>query len=132
MRLLILKLLFLSIFCLFAYTLINEFIKNRDINFIAIEIRSIDKSTNKTRVNKFDSVLIRTESLGYWVKTFKLTGRYRIDSTGIIKIRVNSKKINFINLYGEDVQGSDYFPSSTLSNKQVINIFMKDTPNYNE
>lgn len=122
----IVKTIFFLLIGMLVYTLLNEFLKNRDANYINIKINAIDKRTNQLRVNKFDSVIIETEGLGYWVKTFKVTGRYKIDSTGFIKIKINSKKINFINLYGDSVMGTDYYSACKLKENQVIDVLVSD------
>jgi hypothetical protein len=49
---------------------------------ITITINSIDKETKQRRINKFDTVVVRKEGIGYLTKTFDKIGEYVTDSTG--------------------------------------------------
>lgn len=91
-------------------------------NQITITINSIDKETKQRRINKFDNVEVRREGIGYLMKTFNKVGEYKTDSTGSVKIKVDSSKIYDISVSGLNVLGGDMYYPGHLKDGQEINI----------
>jgi PBP1b-binding outer membrane lipoprotein LpoB len=89
---------------------------------ITITINSIDKETKQRRVNMFDTVIVRRESIGYLKKTFDKVGEYVTDSTGSIKIKIDSSKVYDISVSGLNVLGGDMYYPESLKNGQEVNI----------
>lgn len=91
-------------------------------NQITVTINSVDKETKQRRVNKFDTVVLRKEGIGYLMKTFDKVGQYVTDSTGSVKIRIDSSKICDISVSGLNVLGGDMYNPGYLKDGQEINI----------
>tara|TARA_R110002124_G_scaffold108383_1_gene260982 strand:+ start:1513 stop:1905 length:393 start_codon:yes stop_codon:yes gene_type:complete len=89
---------------------------------ITITINSIDKETKQRRINKFDSVVVRKEGIGYTTKTFDKIGEYVTDSTGSVKIKIDSSKICDISVSGLNVLGGDMYYPGYLKDGQEVNI----------
>lgn len=89
---------------------------------ITITINSIDKETKQRRINKFDTVVVRKEGIGYLTKTFDKIGEYVTDSTGSVKIKIDSSKICDISVSGLNVLGGDMYYPGYLKDGQEVNI----------
>jgi hypothetical protein len=96
--------------------------KDDSKNQITITINSVDKETKQRRVNKFDTVVVRKEGIGYLMKTFDKVGQYVTDSTGSVKIRIDSSKICDISVSGLNVLGGDMYNPGYLKDGQEVNI----------
>lgn len=119
------KILKISILlCISLLTMLNSNCKGKsDLkNPITITINSIDKETKQRRINKFDTIVVRKEGIGYLTKTFDKVGEYVTDSTGSIKIKINSSKIYDISISGLNVLGGDMFNPGYLKDGQEVNI----------
>lgn len=91
-------------------------------NQIIITVNSIDKKSKKPRVNLFDTVVVRKEGIGLLKKTFVKYGEYVTDSSGSVKIKIDSSKIYDISISGLNVLGGDIYYPGNLKNCQEINI----------
>ena len=91
-------------------------------NQITIKINSIDKVSKQRRVNTFDTVIVRKEGIGYLTKTFHPTGKYITDSTGSVKVKIDSTKILDISIVGLNVFGGDMYYPGHLKDGEEINI----------
>jgi len=91
-------------------------------NQITITINSIDKKTKQRRINMFDTVVVRKEGIGYLKKTFDKVGEYVTDSTGSVKIKIDSSKICDISVSGLNVLGGDMYYPGYLKDGQEVNI----------
>ena len=91
-------------------------------NQITITINSIDKETKKRRVNLFDTVVVRKEGIGLLKKTFDKVGEYVTDSTGSVKVKIDSSKIFDISISGLNVLGSDVYYPGYLKDGQEVNV----------
>ena len=91
-------------------------------NQITITIRPIDSKTKHPRINMFDTIVIRKEGVGYLTKTFNKVGEYITDSTGSVKIKVDSTKIYDISVFGLNGSGGKIYYPGNLKNGQVVNI----------
>ncbi|MFM9988356.1 hypothetical protein [Flavobacterium sp.] len=91
-------------------------------NQITIKINSIDKETKKNRLNMFDTVVVRKEGIGYLMKTFNKVGEYVTDSTGSVKIKIDSTKTYDISVLGLNVLGGEMCYPRHLKNGQEVNI----------
>ena len=98
-------------------------------NQITVTINSVDKETKQRRVNKFDTVVLRKEGIGYLMKTFDKVGQYVTDSTGSVKIRIDSSKICDISVAGLNVLGGDMYNPGYLKDGQEVNIEVIDIGN---
>jgi hypothetical protein len=108
-------------------SLLSLFISNCNMkddlkNQITITVNSVDKETKQRRVNKFDTVIVRKEGIGYLMKTFDKFGQYVTDSTGSVKIKIDSSKISDISVSGLNVLGGDTYNPGYLKDGQEINI----------
>ncbi|TDD99956.1 hypothetical protein [Flavobacterium sandaracinum] len=129
------KLTYLYVFIVIYYTPILGFnalamvwdnqkakIEEEKENQITITINSVDKETKQRRVNKFDTVIVRKEGIGYLMKTFDKVGQYVTDPTGSVKIKIDSSKICDISVSGLNVLGGDMYNPGYLKDGQEINI----------
>lgn len=89
---------------------------------ITITINSIDKETKQRRINKFDTVVVRKEGIGYLTKAFDKIGEYVTDSTGSVKIKIDYSKICDISVSGLNVLGGDMYYPGYLKDGQEVNI----------
>lgn len=100
--------------------------KNSLENQITIKINSIDRETRKVRVNIFDTIEVSVQENGYLMKSFNKVGEYVTDSSGSIKIKIDSTKGYKFMLHGPNVYGSanfsEAFTKETLKNGQEVNI----------
>ncbi|MDR7209619.1 hypothetical protein [Flavobacterium piscis] len=96
--------------------------KNDLENQITIKINSIDSKTKQPRINMFDHVVVRKEGIGYLMKTFDKVGEYITDSTGSVKIKIDSTKIYDISVTGLNVLGGDMYYPGHLKDGQEVNI----------
>ncbi len=122
MRSRILKLEIVVFASLFSLLISNCNMKDDSKNQITITINSVDKETKQRRVNKFDTVVVRKEGIGYLMKTFDKVGQYVTDSTGSVKIRIDSSKICDISVSGLNVLGGDMYNPGYLKDGQEVNI----------
>jgi hypothetical protein len=113
-----------KVFCVSLVTILNLNCKGKsDLeNQITITINSIDKETKQRRINKFDTVVVRKEGIGYLTKTFDKVGEYVTDSTGSVKIKIDSSKICDISVSGLNVLGGDMYYPGYLKDGQEVNI----------
>ena len=111
---------------IFVYFLILLFMNCKEKsdleNQITITINSIDKETKKRRVNLFDTVVVRKEGIGLLKKTFDKVGEYVTDSTGSVKVKIDSSKIFDISISGLNVLGSDVYYPGYLKDGQEVNV----------
>jgi hypothetical protein len=98
-------------------------------NQITITIISIDKNTNQRRINMFDNVVVRKEGIGYLKKTFDKVGEYVTDSTGSVKIKIDSSKIYDFSVSGLNVLGGDMYYPGYLKDGQEVHIEVISTEN---
>jgi hypothetical protein len=91
-------------------------------NQITIKINSINSKTKLPRANAFDTIVLRKEGIGYLMRTFDEVGEYVTDSTGSVKIKVNSTEDYQISLYGVHFYGSENLYGSHLKDGQEVNI----------
>jgi hypothetical protein len=91
-------------------------------NQITIKINSIDGKTKQRRVNMFDTVVVRKEGIGYLMKTFDKVGEYITDSTGSVKVKIDSTKIYDISVSGLNALGGDMYYPGHLKDGQEVNI----------
>lgn len=112
------------VFCISLVAILNLNCKGKsDLeNQITITINSIDKETKQRRINKFDTVVVRKEGIGYLTKTFGKSGGYVTDSTGSVKIKIDSSKICEISVSGLNVLGGDMYYPGYLKDGQEVNI----------
>lgn len=108
-------------------SLLSLFISNCNMkddlkNQITITINSVDKETKQRRVNKFDTVIVRKEGIGYFMKTFDKVGQYVTDSMGSVKIKIDPSKICDFSVSGLNVLGGDMYNPGYLKDGQEINI----------
>lgn len=100
--------------------------KNSLENQITIKINSIDHESRKVRVNIFDTIEVSVQENGYLMKSFNKVGEYVTDSSGSIKIKIDSTKGYKFMLHGPNVYGSanfsEAFTKETLKNGQEVNI----------
>ncbi|WP_394675156.1 hypothetical protein [uncultured Chryseobacterium sp.] len=99
--------------------------KNDLNNPITITIKVIDSKTKQSRINKFDTIEVRKEGLGYLGKTFDKVGEYITDSTGIVQITIIPKEGYRFMASGQNVYGSANFTKAFTkkilrNNEQVI------------
>jgi len=99
-------------------------------NKITIKINSIDEKSKQRRKNMFDTVEVRKEGFGYLMKTFKVVGVYRTDSTGSVKINIDSTKINQIFVSGLHEYGSEMYYPGYLKNNQQVDIEVRSYKDY--
>ncbi len=60
------------------------------------------------------------ERKGILKKTFVKVREYLVDSTGVVKIKINPSKIIDISVSGSDVLGGDiYYPNTLLPNQEI-------------
>lgn len=118
----ILKLEIVVFASLLSLLISNCNMKDDSKNQITITINSVDKETKQRRVNKFDTVVVRKEGIGYLMKTFDKVGQYVTDSTGSVKIRIDSSKIYDISVSGLNVLGGDMYNPGYLKDDQEVNI----------
>jgi hypothetical protein len=118
----ILKLEIVVFASLLSLLISNCNMKDDSKNQITITINSVDKETKQRRVNKFDTVVVRKEGIGYLMKTFDKVGQYVTDSTGSVKIRIDSSKICDISVSGLNVLGGDMYNPGYLKDGQEVNI----------
>ncbi|RYJ37387.1 hypothetical protein NU08_3558 [Flavobacterium anhuiense] len=59
-------------------------------NQITVKIKAIDSKTKQYRVNASDTTEIRMVKPGYLKKKFVTVGEYITDSTGSVKVRLDS------------------------------------------
>ena len=98
-------------------------------NQITITIHSIDKETKKPRVNLFDIVVVRKEGFGFPKAVYKKIGEYVTDSTGSVKVKIDSSKRCIISVKGLNVLGLEEFYPGHLKNGQEVNIEVFSTKN---
>lgn len=91
-------------------------------NQITIKIYSIDKESNQRRVDAFDTVDISKESSWYFLKSFPTERKYITDSTGLVKIKIDSTKIYNIIVSGVNVLGGEIYYPGFLKDGQEVNI----------
>lgn len=91
-------------------------------NQITITINLIDKETKQRRVNLFDTVVVRKEGIGLLKKTFDKVGEYVTDSTGSVKVKIDSSKICDISISALNVLGGEMYYPGSLQNGQKVNI----------
>ncbi|CAD0003393.1 hypothetical protein [Flavobacterium chungangense] len=100
--------------------------KNNLENQITIKINSIDSETRKSRVNIFDTIEVSVQENGYLMKSFNKVGEYVTDSSGSIKIKIDSTKGYKFMLHGHNIYGSanfsEAFTKEKLKNGQEVNI----------
>ncbi len=96
--------------------------KNDLKNQITIKVNSIDSETKQLRINRFDSVEVRKEGIGYLMKTFNTVGKYVTDSTGSVKIKIDCREEYQIRVYGLHAYGGDNFEKEELKDGQKVNI----------
>ncbi|PKB15357.1 hypothetical protein CLU82_0428 [Flavobacterium sp. 5] len=90
-------------------------------NQITITINSVDSKTKLPRINTFDDVEVRKEGIGYLMKTFKRVGKYKTDSTGSVKVKIDTTKIYDISVLAENALGGDmYYPGYLKDGQKVI------------
>lgn len=109
------------------FFLISSCNKKNDLeNQITIKINSIDSKTKKPRVNAFDTIEVRMRCVGYLMKTFKKVGEYTTDSTGSVKIKLDSTEQYIFLLRGPNIYGSaeftEAFTKERLKDGQEVNI----------
>ncbi len=95
-------------------------------NQITIKINSIDSKTKQRRVNMFDTIDVRMAKFGFPMRRFVKVAEYIIDSTGSVKIKIDSTKGYSFFLSGLNVYGSENFDEAftkeKLKNGQEVNI----------
>ena len=120
----ILKTIILYIIMFFLILSCNK--KNNLDNQIIIKINSIDSETRNSRVNIFDTIEVSVEENGYLMKNFNKVGEYVTDSSGSIKIKIDSTKGYKFMLRGPNIYGSanfsEAFSKEKLKNGQEVNI----------
>ncbi len=89
---------------------------------ITITINSVDKKTKQRRINMFDTLEVRKESFGLLKKTFPIERKYVMDSSGSVKIRIDTSKIYDFSVSGIEVLGGDMYYPGYLKNGQEVNI----------
>lgn len=91
-------------------------------NEITVKINSIDSKTKKRRVNLFDTVEVRKERFGYLTKTFPVEKKYIMDSTGSVKIKIDTTKLYKVFVLGFKAFGPEMYYPGHLKDGQEINI----------
>jgi hypothetical protein len=109
------------------FFLISSCSKKSDLeNQITIKINSINSETKKPRVNAFDTIEVRMQGIGYLMKTFKKVREYTTDSTGSVKIKLDSTEKYIFIVKGTNIYGSagftGAFTKETLKDGQEVNI----------
>ncbi len=99
-------------------------------NQITIKINSIDEKSKKRRINMFDTVEVRKEGFGWLMKTFNVVGVYKTDSTGSVKIKIDSTKISEIHILGLHEFGIDMYYPGHLKNNQEVDIEVRSYKEY--
>jgi len=96
---------------------------------ITIKVNLVDQETKQSRVNMFDTVLIKEERNGYLTKTFSQVGEYTTDSTGVVKVKIDPSRICDISVSGLNIYGGDMYYPGHLKDGQVINIEVRSLNN---
>jgi hypothetical protein len=109
-----------AIFLLVLFPTCNK--KSGFENQITITINSVDKKTKQRRINMFDTLEVRKESFGLLKKTFPIERKYVMDSSGSVKIRIDTSKIYDFSVSGIEVLGGDMYYPGYLKNGQEVNI----------
>ena len=78
----------------------------------------------------FDTVEVRKEGFGWLMKTFNVVGVYRTDSTGSVKIKIDSTKIIEISVKGLHELGGDMYYPGYLKNNQEVDIEVRSYKEY--
>jgi len=99
-------------------------------NQITIKINSIDEKSKQKRINMFDTVEVRKEGFGWLMKTFNVVGVYITDSTGSVKIKIDSTKISEIHVLGLHELGIDMYYPGDLKNNQQVDIEVRSYKDY--
>ena len=116
-----------EIFVFLILTLIINCKGRNDLeNQIAIKITLINRDTKQPRINSFDTIEVTKEGIGLLTKSFDKVAEYITDSTGSIKIKINSNEgykfsISRKGFYGSE-NFSDAFTKEKLKDGQEINI----------
>ena len=114
----------------FTLLFVNCKLKGNLDNQITIKINSIDEKTKKRRINMFDTVEVRKEGFGWLMKTFNVVGVYRTDSTGSVKIKIDSTKISEISVKGLHELGGEMYYPKYLKNNQEVDIEVRSYKEY--
>lgn len=108
------------------FFLISSCKKEKDLkNQITIKINSIDSESKKRRVNMFDTI-VRMAKFGFPMRRYVKVAEYIIDSTGSVKIKIDSTKGYWFFLNGFNVYCSESFDEAftkeKLNDGQEVNI----------
>lgn len=96
--------------------------ENNDLeNQITIKVTSINKDTKNTRVNLFDTIVVRKEGFGF-IKTFDKIGEFVTDSMGSFNIKIDKTQDYMFLLKRRNYFGSEIFVGESLKNNQMVNI----------
>lgn len=95
-------------------------------NQITIKINSIDGKTKQRRVNMFDTIEVRITEFGIPMQKYVKVAEYITDSTGSVKIKVNSTEEYRFMISGPNIYGSanftEAFTKEKLKDGQEVNI----------
>ncbi len=91
-------------------------------NQITIKINSIDSKTKLPRINAFDTIDVRIESIGFPTKRFPKIAEYVTDSSGSVKIKIDRTEKYLLLLGAPYIFGSEDIVGQNLKDEQEINI----------
>lgn len=91
-------------------------------NQITIKVNSIDSKTKQPRINAFDTIDVRIESIGFPVKRFPKIAEYVTDSSGSVKIKIDRTEKYHLLLGAPYIYGSEDIVGENLKDGQEVTI----------
>lgn len=107
--------------------LISSFTKNNNLeNQITVKINSIDNETKQPRVKMFETIDVRISEFVFPMRKYVKVAEYITDSTGSVKIKIDSAEEYRFMISRPNVYGSanfiEAFSKEKLKDGQEVNI----------